>query len=198
MPTPAQYFTGYFRIAQDPATTAALDAFIARFEKKYLVDLLGYELYLLFVADLNGTTSLPESARFTVIYNELYFENTSSIFYPVDLAYQSRDYKDDLRESIRTTEPSLSEGFSLMLKGFLYFEFLKEYGLKATPNGVVENSNENTTMAPGSKLIGLIEERYNEAVKSYKVIQNYIKANAATYPEFKGIAKERTHWGGAF
>lgn len=183
-------FIGYYKISQDSNTVEILESYITTFEKQYLIDLLGYELYLLFRADL--VNEVPQSARFTAIYNELEYTDGVDTFYPIGFR---RSKFDDNRTEI---EPTHSYGMIDMLKGFIFFEFVNEYGLQVSQTGVVENVNENAEVSAGAKRVGLIETKYNRAVNSFKVIRRYMIDNPDIYPEYAGIEKETSYWGGAF
>jgi hypothetical protein len=190
-------FTGYYRIAQDAKSNAELAVYIEKYEKKYLVDLFGYELYLLFIADLTAVAPIvPQSPRFLTVFNELKYSETAPgewCFIPWDAAYtksMSSKYK-------KSKEPTLSEGILKMLKGFIFYEFVNGYSVQVAQTGTVESKNENSDKLAGARNIGLIESRYNDAVTSFKVIRNYMKANADTYPEYDGESKEFVSFGGA-
>lgn len=198
MPSAADYFTGYFRISQDVQSNSQLQSYIDKYEKKYLVDLLGFDLYTLFVADIDGGTGLPTSIRFTTIYNELNYEVNGGIRYnwiPYGLPYQM-----DRRtpKEVPYQIPTLSDGISKMLKGFVFFHYVSEMSLIISPTGVIENRNENSDKVTANRITGLIEDRYNESIRSYKVIQRYINDNLDTYPEFLGIEKSPTFFSGSF
>lgn len=184
-------FTGYHKIAQDTTTQELLTAFIVKYEQKYLVDLLGYDLYLLFIDDLNA--GVPVSQRFTVIYNALKNPNSSSnwIWQP-----KFRSFRNSLYDEPKPkTEALYSEGIKEMLKGFIYAEFINEYGYEVSQVGIVVNQNENSEK---TSVIPQTEARFNKAVNSFTVIRNYILDNPADYPEYEGIEINQSYWGGAF
>jgi hypothetical protein len=193
-------FTGYFAISQDPGVAEKLTAYIEKYEKQYLVELFGYDLYVLFLAAY-GAGPAPAAGRFLTVFNALKNPESSTgsltdhtPFYPI--GGMGRGLCDMNRDD-RVTEPMYSEGILKMLKGFIYFEFLKDHGIEVAQTGITLNKNENSEQA-GVKGLGMTEQRYNDAVSSFKVIRNYMIANPATYPEYDGIEKETTHWGGAF
>lgn len=187
-------FTGYYRISQDAEVAERLTAYIEKYEKKYLVDLLGYELYTLFLADL--TANVPTTPRFQTIFDALNYEGGSSseVFYPIGMGYSSYPTLDDQPKECYHT-PVFSDGILKMLKGFIYFEFLKEYGVSVATTGMTVNKNENSEDA-GARALGLVEDRFNDSVDSYNVIQAYIRANPSTYPEFKGVSKSKVYHAG--
>jgi hypothetical protein len=62
-----------------------------------------------------------------------------------------------------------------MLKGFIYFEYSKDQMMQQTTFGGVQQKSENSTVL--NTLQTLIYNRYNEAIKSYRAIQDYILLN---------------------
>ncbi len=62
----ASDFIGENKIATDVFTDAELDAFITIYEAKLLYELMGIELYDLFIADLVG--GVPQTAKYVTIY----------------------------------------------------------------------------------------------------------------------------------
>lgn len=191
MITPSD-FTGYYAIAKNADTQAKLTEYITLFMRQYLVELLGYDLYQLFIADLGN--DVPQADRFLVIFNALQIENAEEVWIPYG-AHKSRCFDDNRDE---TVQPTFSEGIKEMLKGFIFFEFVNEYGISVSQTGVVINNDENSTPAPGGKHVSLIESRYNRAIKSFQVIRRYILDHESDYPEYQGIEKDTTYWGGAF
>ncbi len=185
-------FIGYYAIAQDPSTQAKLTDYITLYMRQYLVELLGYELYQLLIDDLEN--NVPQSSRFETIFNALNIEGAEEVWIPYG-AHKSRCFDDNRDERV---QPTFSEGIKEMLKGFIYFEFVNEYGISVSQTGVVINNDENSTPAPGGKHVSLIESRYNRAIKSFQVIRRYILDHLSDYPEYKGIDKDTSYWGGAF
>ena len=190
--TPGTYFTGYYRIAQDNQTNENLNYYVTKFEKKYLVDLFGKELYDLFIADLSN--GVPQSTRFTTVYNALSYDpyGSSAVFIPIDAAYTN--WADQYKGYVKP--PTESEGISTMLKGFVFYHFVGDMDMVAGQTGVVTNKDENSD-TNSKRTLEFIESKYNEAVNSFKVIRNYILANPTTYPEYAGVDKDYNYWGGA-
>ena len=78
-----------------------------------------------------------------------------------------------------------------MLLGFIYFEYQKDMVTQMTPNGVVKQQNENSTpISAHTTIFG----RYNESVKTFRAIQDYIMLNSSAYPKFKGKSKQYAYW----
>lgn len=109
--------------------------------------------------------SLPVTAKYTKIFNA---------------------FKEEL--DIRLI---ISKGMKDMLVGFIYFEYMKDSITQTTPIGVVKQSTENSTPISAHTPIYL---RYNESVKSYRAIQDYIMQNLSTYPLFRGYTKQYSYW----
>jgi hypothetical protein len=70
-----------------------------------------------------------------------------------------------------------SEGIKEMLKGFIYFEYVKDLSNQMTPIGLVKPDNENSTVA--NTLFSMMYTRYNEAIRSYNSIRDFIKYTTA-------------------
>ena len=85
----------------------------------------------------------------------------------------------------------ISKGMKDMLVGFIYFEYMKDSITQTTPIGVVKQSTENSTPISAHTPIYL---RYNESVKNYRAIQDYIMQNLSTYPLFRGYTKQYAYW----
>lgn len=158
-------FIGYKSIAQDKYTTERLNYYIDKFEKRYLVDLLGCDLYDLFIADLD-IDNLPTSPIYQTIFNEICIDDDCDIH--------------------------RSAGIPEMLTCFIYWEFVKDQNFSNTVTGFVEASHE---LGEGANLYKTnVTEIYNDAVESYYTIQWYICENENDYLEFNGQRKGKTSW----
>ena len=147
-------FTGEYKVQKD--SKQDLEAYITKYEKIYLVQLLGAELFDLFIADLdNATPQVPQSAIFLSIYN----------------AFQTDD-----DGFVR-----VSEGMRVMLKQFIYFHFVRDSNHKKTESGVVINRVEVSENTPynGYNLV----EAFNEGVTNAWSIQFFIDDNIKDYPK---------------
>jgi hypothetical protein len=142
-----------------------INGYIDKYERIYLVQLLGVDTYNAFVADL--VAGVPQSPQWLAIYNAfVYDEQYCGVV--------------------------ISDGMVEMVKGFIYFEYLKDQINQTWVSGVVSPSGENSTNV--STLNQQIYTRYNDAVRIYKAIQQYICDNSGTYPNYNGIGKMFTHW----
>ena len=145
---------------------AKIQAYIDKYEKIYLQKLMGIDLFNLFVADLDQGVPL----------SPLYL----SLFDPIE-------YDRDLCGEI-----VVSEGMIEMIKGIVYFQYLKDQTNQVWVSGSVRPSGENSENV--STLNMMIYTRYNEAIKSYKAIQTYICDNLTDYTEFNGKSLKTAYW----
>lgn len=141
-----------------------LSNYITQFERQYLYKLLGKELADLFITDLSNY--IPQTTRFDNIYNAINEE--------INGCYMSNG------------------GMKNMMLGFIYFEFQRYDKAKATIAGTFANQNENQREVGFTELN--IWNRYNDAISSFKVIQEYCLADDETYPEFIGTELGYSHW----
>lgn len=164
-------FIGKYKVAKDSYSKEELEYYIDEYEKHYLQELMGFDLYDAFISDLNDDDSpKPQSNRFRKIFEKLQDESDCN------------SYK--------------SDGILEMLKGFVYYEYVKDQKFRNTITGNVVNETSFSREVPISK--STIESRYNLAINSYVAIQLYIIENKDLYPEFKGIKKRQSYFGGAF
>jgi len=149
---------------------AGLQATIDRVEREYLSRMFGKELYDLFVADLvtnPGGEQVPSSARFLTLYNPLMYQDEHSCIYQTD-------------------------GMVEMLKGLVYFIYIKERVHLLTTNGIKTTDSENALNATGISMD--INNRYNDGIEAYKVLQDYMcNEEPDTYPEFDGVYESFNH-----
>lgn len=165
-------FVGKYKLAKDTYSKDLLDSYIEKYEKIYLQDLLGCELYDAFIADLNtDTPPAPLSQRFIDIYEERCINDVCGIMYR-------------------------SDGILDMLKGFIYYHYILDQKFKSTIIGTVVNEGSFSREIGAAK--STMEDRYNSAVDSYISIQLFILDNEDIYPEYKGIKKRKSFFGGSF
>lgn len=160
-------FVGKYSISQSSFNTTDLQAFIDKYEKVYLRDLLGLTLGDLLYTDIaSGTFLPPVTTRYSVLFNAIAQEiNGCDV---------------------------ISNGIKEMLLGFIYWEFVKTASTHNTITGNVMAQNEVSEQVDFSSTE--IYNNYNEAINSYRAIQIYINANSSTYPEFNGKMKVKAHW----
>lgn len=156
-----QDFTGKYQVSTGMYDQAKLQDYINRYEPRYLKELFGITLYNEFQSDL--LNNVPQSPNFLVLFNPL-SEDVGYNFYYFNGTYEGINQID-------------SEGIKEMLKGFIYFEYVKDLSNQITPIGLVKPDNENSTVA--NTLFSMMYTRYNEAIRSYNSIRDYIRYTTA-------------------
>src|SRR3990172_105364 len=84
-----------------------------------------------------------------------------------------------------------SKGMKEMLKGFLFFDFMRQIKYKNTTQGQVVNSSDTSQ----NVVYGSLYKYLNEATATYQAIQDYIQLiEPGDYilpvPAFNGVKKE--------
>lgn len=151
-------FTGQFQLAQNHLTD--MTTYFSRYEKEYLVKLLGADLYTLFDADLTGTPEVPATAPYTTIFNSLYFDDVT---------------------------PKISHGIKFMLKCFVFYHYVRDNNLYHAITGLVSSGIENATPQIDAKGAQYIVTRFDEGVQTYQTIQRYIELHKDDFPDYNGI-----------
>lgn len=191
----ASDFSGIYAISQQNMTTVELDAYISHTEADYLIPLFGAELYALFIADLNpGGT--PSTQRFADVFNAFVEDagnGSLSTFYVGSpfAPYFPFGEPDKKRPSYYQ-----SYGIPDMLLGFLFFGFMRNQTVKATPAGL---RSPDQDVSKNAGFSDRLTQAQNRAIQSYQAIQWYMSQgpNKADYPEYKGVAKRYSFMGGA-
>ena len=156
----SDFSTGEFKISKDNTVEKDLQVYIDRYEKFYLLRLLGADLYDLFINDLTALPSpqVPQDPIYLAIFDA----------FSID---------DDL--CIR-----ISEGMKEMLIQFVYFHFMRDFSNKKKIGGVYTTDIETGTNL-GYNGYNLVEA-YNKGVENYNQIQWYICENDTVYPTENG------------
>ena len=150
---------GRFSIPRNNYTEDKLSEQIDFFEKKYLIELLGSDLYDAFISDLSS--GIPQTQIYLDIFNSFSIDEDRGIL--------------------------SSHGIKSMLLHFIYFEIISDFSAKLTLSGVQKNNSDNSsniTDVQSGKW-----RHYNYGVESYRAIQKYICDNPDDYPEFNGVGK---------
>lgn len=153
----SDFNTGEYAIASNLYTQ--LDSYIIKYEREYLLRLLGSELYDLFIANLTGTTpQVPQAVIYLSIFNEFHREING----------------------INVN----CEGMKEMLKQFIYFHFMRESVYKKSTFGITTEQAENATnnIYQGFNLI----QAYNKGVSNAFAIQIFIEEKQTDYPKYLG------------
>jgi len=159
-------FIGKYSISQSSFDVTKLQAFIDKYEKKYLIDLLGVTIADLLYADIAASTFLPPvTAKYSTIFNLM-----------------ATDVPIEIR----------SNGIKEMLLGFIYWDYCINNPVKNTSTGFVVASNEVSNLIDWNSTP--IYSNYNEAVNTYRNIQIYVCNNSTDYFDFNGKMKVINHW----
>ncbi len=156
---------GKFELHHGIYEQVKIQAYIDKYEKQYLVKLLGVELFNQFVADL--VSGVPQSVIYTKIYNPFEYDNVNCYIY-------------------------ISEGMIDMIKGFVYYQYLKDLTNNVAISGNVRPTGENSENV--STLNSMMYTRYNESVRTYKAIQHYICDFNSDYLQYNGVRIATAYW----
>lgn len=143
-----------------------INAYIDKYERQYLIKLLGVDLFKLFEADL--VAGIPQTPIYQTIYGPF-------------------EYDYSLGGCI-----VISEGMVEMIKGFIYFEYLKDQTNQIAVSGNVRPKGENSENV--STLNSMIYTRYNESIRTFKAIKTYICDNLSDYLEYNGVTLRTAYW----
>ena len=153
----SDFQSGRFKIAFNTYQENSLDDYITKYEKKYLPELFGFDLYALFLADL--VAGVPASPIYQAVFNEFNNQNDCGI--------------------------CQSEGMKEMMKAFVYFHYERDANVRSTTQGVKQSKGENSVSL--DQEASNLATRFNEGVNSYRCIQDYMCENSTDYPDFKGV-----------
>src|SRR3989304_1013830 len=136
-------FKGVHHISQNQYSITDLDEYIDRFEKPFLENLLGCELADLLISDLNPS-KIPVTARFIDIFNKFCEDDVSLLWY-WNSFWETYFISDPYWISSGQVQ---SAGIPDMLKGLIYFEFVRNQNNNNTIVGTVENAFSNSKHSP--------------------------------------------------
>lgn len=143
-------FKGKWEIHQGMYSYEKINGYITRYTPIYMTQLLGAELYKKYLNDQGASPCF-------IKINEPFVEELPNYF------GNSLGFNNGLL---------ISDGIKDMMTGFLYFEIMKDDFTQATIYGEVKQIGEVSTKT--NALNTLIYNRYNEAVRTYNAIQQYI------------------------
>jgi hypothetical protein len=162
----SDFDNGKFELSTGMYTQNNLQQYIDKYEKRYLLDLLGADLGTLFIQDVISGGGTPTQQNFIDIFDPI------AIDYGVELI--------------------TSDGIKEMLKGFIYYEYLKDQISQVTTVGMVTPKGENSEKV--NTLFTQLYTRYNDAARSYKGVQNYIWTRRGDYSGYNGRIKSFAYW----
>ena len=143
-------FVGKYQLHSGTYVTTNIQAYIDKYEPRYLRELFGAELYTDFLSDLDQQTNEPKSPNFKYVY------------FP-------------FAEDVNVFQLLVSDGIKEMLLGFIYFEYSKDLQNQMTPYGNVQNKSELSNTV--STLSSMIWTRYNESVRTFMAIRDWMFLN---------------------
>jgi len=79
-----------------------------------------------------------------------------------------------------------------MIKGFIYYQYLKDLTNSVAVSGNVRPMGENSENV--STLNSMIYTRYNDSVRTYNAIQHYICDNSSNYLTYNGMKIGMAYW----
>jgi len=165
--TTDDFKSGRYTLSLNPNQKTDLQISIDYVENLYLKRLFGVTLEALFQADLTAGGGYPTEARFQYVYDAFDYQDSSGPIYS-------------------------SEGIKEMLKGIIYFHYIRDLNAKAGANGVVKTKSANSENVGADSLSA--SSRYNEGINSYWSIQAYMDyLNDADYPEYEGQPERKTN-----
>ena len=149
----ADFETGLYEINYNTYQENNLQWYIDKYEKHYLLLLLGADEYASFIADLSG--GVPVTAKFEDIFNSF-------------------------QEKIND-ELVISDGMKEMVQGFIYFHYVRDTNTRQTTVGVKRKKGENSTDI--SLTTAYIQKRFNDSVGTYHAIYKYMQENRVDYED---------------
>jgi len=157
-------FTGRYSIAKNVYTEANIQDYIDYYEKIYLTELLGAELYNLFISDL--VSGVPQDPIYQAIFNPFSLDENNCLI--------------------------ISDGIKDMILGFCFFEIMRKSDAQQTISGNTRNVMDNSSNI--SQIQAGLYTSYNTSIKSYDAIQWFICDNEVNYPTYNGQEKNTTTW----
>jgi len=164
--TYADFGKGKYELHKGMYEQQKINQYIDKYEKSYLIKLLGVDLFNLFVADLDPVTFKPVTPIYLALYDSFEYDDSCNIV--------------------------ISEGMIDVIKGFVYFQYLKDQTNQVWVSGSVQPVGENSDNV--STLNMMIYTRYNDSIRSYKAIQQYICDNLNDYTDFNGKSLKTAYW----
>lgn len=148
---------GRFQIPTNTFQDDSFQDYIDKYERHYLIRLLGVSLYNSFISDLDGQ-GVPQNPDYTYFFDSFVDETNG--------------------------ENCESQGIKEMLKGFIYFHYYRDTIVRLTTTGPKRDKGENSENL--DKVALDYVTRYNEGVESFDCIQRFICSDSTTYPTYNG------------
>ena len=173
-----------------------LEYYIEKYEIQITQELLGCDMSQDFIDDYNDTAGNMNSTAFQDIFNPLCEDIDSNTYY-TNFCYCNNHNHNHNHNHYNCCKNRIirNNGYLEMLKGFIFFYYMRDFNFERTLTGVTNINNENSNNVRHSEW-GLFNF-YNKAVKDYRVIQEYIHINKKIYTEydkFNGIKKNYSNY----
>jgi hypothetical protein len=149
-----------FKLPVNSLTNNDLQAVIDRVEMEVLGDLLGEELTILFLNDLQS--GVPQSSIYLDLFNK--FRIKATICEPI----------------------YVSKGIKNMLKNSVVFEYLKLIETQHTMVGTASGQSETSSKYSALNSSKVIESYFN-ATRTFNAITKFICENIHNYPLYEGV-----------
>ena len=161
------YFVGELNIPNKDkdAVSGLLDLFIDKYEKRFLEELLGYELYMAFVAGLGAATPSDEwiNLRDGVEYTDL---SSRTRFYPGLISAVSGNAGLDVSP----------------IANYVYYWYIRNNHSQTAAMGEVKSQNENAVFhSPALKMT----RAWNEMSAWVCELKDYLDSNKSLYPQWE-------------
>ena len=160
-------FTGKWAISTPYNTEVnVLQEYIDHYEPLILRQCLGSDLYDSFVTGIGASEAIYTKLRDAFAY-------------------------DDDGARTDTNRVVVSEGMKVMLQNMIYAHYHKQDLGIPTSIGLINAETEGGNPQNDNKT--QLFKYYNDGIRTYNAIQQYIDDNSDDYPDFNGIVK-RTSW----
>jgi len=144
-------FTGRFELHTGMYDQQKLIDYIDRYEQRYLIELFGAKMYDEFMNDYFPPLFAFWSPNFQFMFDPFHLDSNIG------------------------GNHLISIGIRDMLKGFIYWEYMKDTINQMTPIGNVIPQNQNSRV--NSTIYSSMWSRYNESIKTFRAIQSYLILN---------------------
>jgi hypothetical protein len=154
----SDFEAGFHHLAESSDTEADLQIYIDRYEKPYIVRILGVELAELFIANMQGTPAAP----YTTLRDEFYEQDDC------DKIWHSRGMKD-------------------FLKSAIFYHYITEAQAQHTQTGVTSQQAETSNVVGFENAHRYAERRFNESLPTVEAIQWKCETDAPDdFPTYNG------------
>jgi hypothetical protein len=152
-------FTGFYELSVSIYDTPRLQDAIDRYERYYLVRLLGLTMANDFIADL--VDGVPVDPDYLTIFNALEYQDETNLF--------------------------LSQGIKDILKACVFYHYISEKAVNDSQSGVHKTESEIGRVVAFDNTHRAAEIRFNGMLPSWETVQKFCIEHASIYPDFKGV-----------